>query len=122
MSYLAKNASNLIFHLLQVRYHSCTKIKCSCPSSNLKDSPLTDIVIQYLQSQTLNQLQLNDTLGSILNNQQSWQRETISLSEMSNNMKMNSSFMTFQCSMENSIDFDEWIVQIDMVSNLTGKP
>ena len=25
-----------ILHLLQVRYHSCTKIKCSPPSSNLK--------------------------------------------------------------------------------------
>ena len=29
--------------------------------------------------------------------------------------------MTFQCSMEKT-DFDEWIVQIEKISNLTGKP
>ena len=44
-----------------------------------KDGPLTDAVAQNLQQQTLNQSQLNDTLGSILNNQQSLQRETISM-------------------------------------------
>ena len=49
-----------------------------------KDSPPTDVLTQHLQQQTLNQLQLNDTLGLILNNQQSLQKETISMmSEMS---------------------------------------
>ena len=34
---------------------------------------------QHLHQQMLNQSQLNDTLGSILNSQQSFQRETISM-------------------------------------------
>ena len=34
-----------------------------------KDGPLTDVVTEHLQQQTLNQSQLNETLGSILNNQ-----------------------------------------------------
>ena len=37
-------------------------------------------------------------------------------------MKTNSSFMTLKCSMEKNIAFDEWIAQIEEVSNLTGKP
>ena len=44
-----------------------------------KNGPLTGVVTQHLQQQTLNQLQLNDTLCSILNNQQSLQKETISI-------------------------------------------
>ena len=36
MSCLAKNTSNLTLHLLLVRYHTCTKINCSSPFSNLK--------------------------------------------------------------------------------------
>ena len=44
-----------------------------------KDSILNDVVTQHLQQQTLNQSKLNDTLGSILNNKQSLQRETISM-------------------------------------------
>ena len=36
MSCLAKNASNLTLHLLLIRYHTCTKINCSPPFSNLK--------------------------------------------------------------------------------------
>ena len=36
MSCLAKNAFNLILHLPHIRYHFCTKIKCSPPSNNLK--------------------------------------------------------------------------------------
>ena len=35
---------------------------------------------------------------------------------------MNSSFMTFKSSIEKNKDFDEWIVQIKKVPNLTGKP
>ena len=35
---------------------------------------------------------------------------------------MNSSFVTFKCSMEKNIDFDDWIAQIEKVSSLTGKP
>ena len=34
---------------------------------------------------------------------------------------MNSSFMTFKSSKERT-DFDEWIAQMEKVSNLTGKP
>ena len=30
--------------------------------------------------------------------------------------------MTFKCSVEKNMDFDEWIVQVEKVSNLTGKP
>ena len=44
-----------------------------------KDNPPTDLVVQYLQQQTLNESQLNNILHSILNNQQSLQRETISM-------------------------------------------
>ena len=53
----------------------------------------------------LNQSQLNDTLDSILNNQQSLQR--VHDIQMFNGKK---------------IDFDEWIAQIEEVSYLTGKP
>ena len=35
---------------------------------------------------------------------------------------MSSSFVTFQCSMGTNIDFGEWIVQIEKVSKLMGKP
>ena len=49
-----------------------------------KDSTQNDVVTQHLHQQMLNQSQLNDTLGWILNNQQSLQRETISMmNEMS---------------------------------------
>ena len=44
-----------------------------------KDSTLNDVLTQHLQQQMLNQSQLNDTLGSILNNQHLLQRETISM-------------------------------------------
>ena len=48
---------------------------------------------QRLHQLTLNQSQMNNTLGSILNNQQSLQRETISMmNECPRDMKMNSSF------------------------------
>ena len=49
-----------------------------------KDSAENDVVTQHLHQQTLNQSQLNDTSGNILNNQ--------------------------------------WIAQIEKVSNLTGQP
>ena len=53
-----------------------------------KESTPNDVVTQYLQQHTLNQSQLNDTLGSILNNQQSLQIETISMmNEMSKSKK-----------------------------------
>ena len=44
-----------------------------------KDNPPTNLVSQHLQQQTLNHSQLNNTLGSILNNEQSLHMETISL-------------------------------------------
>ena len=37
-------------------------------------------------------------------------------------MKMNSSFVTFKCSMKKNIDFDQWIAQVEKVCNLTAKP
>ena len=40
-----------------------------------KDSAQNDVMTQLLYQQMLNQSQLNDTLGSILNNQPSLQRE-----------------------------------------------
>ena len=47
------------------------------PLQQSKDNAQNDVVTQHLHQQTLNQSQLNDTSGSILNNQQSLQRETI---------------------------------------------
>ena len=44
----------------------------------------SDIVVQHSQQQALTQSQLNDTLNSILSNQQNLQRETVSvMDEMS---------------------------------------
>ena len=88
-----------------------------------KDGPLTDVVTQHLQQQTLNQLQLNDTLGSILNNQQSLQEETISMMNKMSKSHGNEQFI-HDIPMFNgkNVDFDEWIVQIEKVSNLTGEP
>ena len=72
----------------------------------------------------LNQLQLNDTLGSILKNQQSLQRETISMmNEMSKrHEKMKQFIHDIEMFNGKNIDFDEWIAQIEKGSNLTGKP
>ena len=44
-----------------------------------QDSSPNDEMTQHLQQQTLNQSQLNDTLGSILNKHQSLQRKAISV-------------------------------------------
>ena len=80
-------------------------------------------VTQYLHQQTLNQLQLNDTLGSILNNQQSLQRETFSMMNELSKRHENEQFIhDIQMFNRKNIDFDEWIAQIETVSNLTGKP
>ena len=74
------------------------------PLQQSEDSGQNDVVTQHLHQQMLNQSQLYNTLGSILNSKQSLQRETISiLNEMSKrheSMKMNSSFVTLKCSME----------------------
>ena len=44
----------------------------------------SDVVVQHLQQQALNQSQINDTLGSILSSQQNLQQETVSvMNEMS---------------------------------------
>ena len=53
--------------------------KSTAPPKQSKDSTSYDVVTQHLQQQTLNQSQLNDTLGLTLNNQQSLQRKTISM-------------------------------------------
>ena len=88
----------------------------------LKDSAQNDVVTQHLQQQVLNQSQLNDTLVSILNNQQSLQRETISMmNEMSKRHENEQFICDIQMFNGKNIDFDEWIAQIEKISNLTGK-
>ena len=70
----------------------------------------------------LNKSQLNDTLGSILNNQQSLQRETISLMyEMSKRHENELFIHDIQMFNGKNLDFDEWIAQIEKVSNLTDR-
>ena len=71
----------------------------------------------------LNQSQLNDTLGSILKNKQSLQRETFSMMNEISKRHENEQF-THDIHMFNTknIDFDEWIAHLEKVSNLTGKP
>ena len=88
-----------------------------------KDNPPNDVVTQHLQQQTLNQSQLNDKLGSVLSSQQSLQRETISMmNEMSKRHENKQSIHDIPMFNGKNIDFHEWIVQIEKVSNLTGKP
>ena len=71
----------------------------------------------------LNQSQLNDTLGSILNNQWSLQGKTISMmNEMSKRHENEQFIHNIQTFNEKNIDFYEWIAQIEKVSSLTGKP
>ena len=71
----------------------------------------------------MNQSQLNETLGLILNNKQSLQRETISMmNEMSKSHENGQLIQDTQMVNGKNIDFDEWIAQIKKVSNLTGKP
>ena len=73
-----------------------------------KDSTLNDVVTQHLLQQMLNQSHFNDTLGSILNNQQSLQRKTIS---MMNKMLKRHENKQFICDIQmfngKNIDFDE---------------
>ena len=72
-----------------------------------KDSTPTDVVTQHLQQQTLNQPQMNDKLDSILNNQQSLQRETISMmNEMSKRHKTEQFIHNIQMFNGKNIDFD----------------
>ena len=90
-----------------------------------KDGLPTYVVTQHLQQQILNQsqLNLNDTLGSILNNQQSLQRKMISMmNEMPKRHENKQCIHDIPLFNGKNIDFDEWIVQIELVSNLTGKP
>ena len=78
---------------------------------------------QHVKQQTLNQSQLNDTLGSILNNQQSLQRETMSMmNEMSKRHENEQFIHDIPMFNGKNIDFDEWIVQIEKVSKLMDKP
>ena len=53
----------------QIPYLHQNQLQTSLQQS--KDSTLNDVVTQHLQQQILNQSQLKDTLGLILNNQQS---------------------------------------------------
>ena len=88
-----------------------------------KDSARNNVVTQHLHQQMLNQSQLNDTLGSILNNWQSLQRETLSMiNEMSKRYENEQFAHYIQMFNGKNIDFDEWIAQIEEVANLTGKP
>ena len=81
------------------------------------------MMTQHLHQQMLNQSQLNDTLGSILNNQQSLQRETISMmNEMSKRYENEQFIHHIQMINGKNIDFVEWIAQTEKISNLTGKP
>ena len=82
------------------------------------------MVTQHLHHQTLNQSQikLNDTLGSILNNQQSLQGEAIAMmNEMSKRHEHEQFICDIQMFSGKNIDFDEWIAQIEKVAHLTGK-
>ena len=107
VSCLTKNAPNLILHPLLLRYHTCIKLN-STPHQQSKDSAQNDAVTQHLHQQMLNQSQLNDTLGSILNNQQSLQRETISMmSEMSKRHENEQFIHDIQMFSEKIIHFDE---------------
>ena len=66
---------------------------------------------------------MNDTLGLTLNNQQSLQREAISMmKEMSKRHEKEQFICDIQMFNGKNIDFDEWIAQIEKVSNLTAKP
>ena len=95
----------------------------AAPLQPLKDSTQNDVVTQHLHQQMLNQSQLNDTLGSILNNQQSLQREAISLmNEMSKRHENEQFLYDIQMFSVKNKDFYEWIAEIELVSILTGKP
>ena len=68
------------------------------------------MVSQHLHQQLLNQSQLNDNLGSILNNQQSLQRETMSMMNEMFTRHENVQFIhEIQMFNGKNIDFDEWI-------------
>ena len=73
-----------------------------------KDSTQNDVMTQHLHQQMLNQSQLNDTLGSILNNHQSLQRETISMmNEMSRSYENEQFIHGIQMFNGKNIDFDK---------------
>ena len=93
------------------------------PPQQLNDNAQNDVVTQQLQQQMLNQLQLNKTLCSILNSQQSLQRETITMTNKMSKRHANKQFIhDIQMFNGENIDFDEWMAQIEKVSYLTGKP
>ena len=100
---------NLILHPLLVRYHTCIKLNSSFPQQS-NDNVQNDVVTQHLHQQMLNQSQLNDTLGSILNNQQSLQRDTISMMNKMSKRHENEQFIHYmQMFNGKNIDFDECI-------------
>ena len=73
-----------ISHLTILPPHFNHKIKT--PKLALQQNQLgpSDVVVQHLKHQALNQTQLNDALGSILSGQQNLQQETVSvMNEMS---------------------------------------
>ena len=63
------------------------------PLQQSKDGAQNDVVTLHLHQQMLNQSQLNDTLGSVLNNQQSLQRETISMMNIMSKRHENEQFI-----------------------------
>ena len=82
----------------------------------------SDIVVQHLQQQALNQTQLNDTLCSILSSQQNLHCETVSMmNEMSKRHENEQFIRDIQIFNGKNIDFDKWIAQIEKVALLTCK-
>ena len=75
-----------------------------------------------MQQQALNQTQLNDILGSILSSQQNLQQGKVSrMDEMSKRHENEHFIRDIQIADGKSIDFKEWIAQIEKVALLTGK-
>ena len=82
----------------------------------------SDIVVQHLQQQALNQSQLNNTLGSILSSQHNLQQETVSvMNEMSKRHENEQFIRDIQICDGKNIDFNEWIAQIGKVALTIGK-
>ena len=83
----------------------------------------SDVVVQHLQQQALNQSQLNDTLSSILSSQKNLQQETVSvMNEISKRHENEQFIRDTQIFDGNNIDFNEWIAQIEKVPLLTSEP
>ena len=90
-------------------------------SSTASSIDPSDVVVQHLQQQALNQSQLNNTLSSILSSHQNVQQETVSvMNEMSKRHENEHFIRDIQIFDGKNIDFDEWIAQIEKVACLTG--